>query len=94
MNNNILNYTKRLLAIMIVLLIGNSVLTSCDDDEENTQVVLNSFGPAGVKHGDIISFIGLNLDRVTAIVLPDGGGSLCNAVPTVQSRHFRIWPRV
>ena len=70
MNNNILNYTKRLLAIVIVLLIGNGFLMSCDDDEENTQVVLDSFGPAGVKHGDKISFIGLNLDKVTAIVLP------------------------
>ncbi len=70
MNKKILNYTKGLLVIMLVLLLGNGFLTSCDDDEENTNVVLNSFGPAGVKHGETIKFIGLNLDKVTAIVLP------------------------
>ena len=70
MNKKILNYTKGLLVIMLVLLLSNGFLTSCDDEEENTNVVLNSFGPVGVKHGETIKFIGLNLDKVTAIVLP------------------------
>ena len=70
MNKKILNYTKGLLVVMLVLLLSNGFLTSCDDEEENTNVVLNSFGPVGVKHGETIKFIGLNLDKVTSIVLP------------------------
>ncbi|HEX6225271.1 MAG TPA: hypothetical protein VFZ52_12710, partial [Chryseolinea sp.] len=70
MNNKILNYTKGLLAVMLLFLLSNVFLTSCDDDEENTNVVLNSFGPVGVKHGETIKFIGLNLDKVTSIILP------------------------
>ncbi len=43
--------------------------TSCDSDDEagSSEVVLESFGPTGVKHGESIVFIGRNLDKVTAI---------------------------
>lgn len=65
-------YINGVLATSLVLMLFAGVLlTSCqEDDEETTQVVLNSFGPSGVKHGDQIKFIGLNLDKVTAIALP------------------------
>jgi hypothetical protein len=48
-----------------------ALLSSCEDDEpkNNGEVTLLSFGPAGVKHGEQISFIGVNLDKVTSIVL-------------------------
>jgi hypothetical protein len=44
-------------------------VTSCDSDDEgaSSQVVLESFGPTGVKHGESIVFIGRNLDKVTSI---------------------------
>src|SRR5688572_1474785 len=71
MKTKIFIYTKSILAVAVILLLGAGVITSCDDDNENsTKIVLNSFGPAGVKHGDKIKFIGLNLDQVTAIALP------------------------
>src|SRR6186713_2471159 len=44
-------------------------LTSCEDDDETTgQVILQSFGPSGVHHGDEVTFFGTNMDQVTAIV--------------------------
>ena len=59
----------KLLALMcIVLSIG--IVTSCDkdDDEVNSdKIELFSFGPTGAKHGDTIRFIGVNLNKVTAI---------------------------
>jgi hypothetical protein len=70
MKMNIILYAGRLLAVSLILLACTIVLNSCDEDEVDSTVVLHSFGPAGVEHGDKIKFIGLNLDRVTSIVLP------------------------
>lgn len=57
------------LLVMCFLAFG-FITSSCEEEEEMTAVVLNSFGPSGVEHGDQIKFIGLNLDKVTAIQLP------------------------
>lgn len=62
---------NRILVFLIMLLAASVVLKSCkEEDGGESAIVLNSFGPAGVSHGDKIQFIGLNLDRVTAIQLP------------------------
>lgn len=53
-----------------MLLFTTIFISSCKEEEEVTQVILHSFGPSGVNHGDEIKFIGLNLDKVTAIMLP------------------------
>ena len=65
-------YIKNLPALtLLMLLFAGVFLSSCEKEEEiSRQVVLNSFGPSGVKHGDQIRFIGQNLDKVTAIQLP------------------------
>jgi hypothetical protein len=59
-------------ALIVVCLTSLGIcLQSCDnDDESNGQVTLLSFGPSGVKHGETIKFVGTNLDKATAIVLP------------------------
>src|ERR1041384_2328469 len=52
------------------LLISVAALVSCDKDKKDAQsdkIVLLSFGPTGTKHGDTLSFIGINLDKVTSI---------------------------
>ncbi|HRP56328.1 IPT/TIG domain-containing protein [Agriterribacter sp.] len=61
--------TRLLLLICLTVSIG--ITASCKKDKAtNTgKVELLSFGPAGVQHGDTISFIGNNLNKVTAIEL-------------------------
>lgn len=53
----------------LCLAVSLFVFSACDDDDEkdNGQVELLSFGPTGVQHGDEITFIGRNLNKVTAI---------------------------
>lgn len=54
---------------LIALLVGAVFLSGCDDDESTPkEIVLLSFGPSGVHHGDEIIFIGQNLDKVNSIV--------------------------
>lgn len=82
----IYNYFKRLpaLAFIAMLLCAGTFLSSCDDEEVvSDEVVLESFGPTGVKHGESIKFIGSNLDKVTAIVLP--GAEVSSSEFTTQS---------
>ncbi len=53
------------------LIVMGGLFIACDDDETSDSgvVELLSFGPAGVRHGDEITFIGSNLDKVTSIEL-------------------------
>jgi len=61
------------LLLATLCVVGASViLTSCNGKEEtDTTVVLNSFGPMPIARGAELKFIGLNLDRVTAVILPN-----------------------
>src|SRR5690349_10785786 len=56
-------------SLVIAVAILTCGLVSCEssDDAESSQVVLESFGPTGVKHGEPIKFIGRNLDKVNSI---------------------------
>jgi hypothetical protein len=52
--------------------VGASViLTSCQKEETDTKVALYSFGPMPIARGAELKFIGVNLDKVTAVILPD-----------------------
>lgn len=60
-------YIQRSLAA-ILLIISLGLFESCEKEVKKSETIeLLSFGPAGVKHGEDISFIGNNLDKVTAI---------------------------
>ncbi|WP_373549164.1 glycan-binding surface protein [Haliscomenobacter sp.] len=56
-----------------LLLVVLFVLNNCkkDDDIASGLVQLNSFGPSPALRGGELHFIGVNLDKVTAIVLPN-----------------------
>ncbi|MEO6686992.1 MAG: hypothetical protein ABIN24_13555, partial [Dyadobacter sp.] len=62
--------TKRIFSILSMILFV-CILTACNENDvaKTDEVQLLSFGPSGVKPGDQISFIGNNLDQVTAIEL-------------------------
>lgn len=62
-------FLKLFTAAMVIVFSGS--LISCSDDESNSQVILDSFGPSGVEHGDTLKFIGQNLNKVTSIMLPN-----------------------
>lgn len=66
--NIYIKHTFRSLAALMVLL-ALTFTTACEEDDMGTsEIELLSFGPAGVKHGEEVIFIGTNLDKITSIV--------------------------
>lgn len=67
-------YIKSALLFAFLGIVGlNLLLTSCskDDDLESNAVTLLSYGPMPVARGAELRFLGNNLDKVSAIVLPE-----------------------
>jgi len=62
---------KKQLLLLMGCVIAFGIITSCQKDSTSTssKVELLSFGPSGAQHGDTISFIGKNLNKVTSIVM-------------------------
>jgi len=60
-----------LLVLTLGMISASFLLTSCQKEEEDTKVVLQSFGPMPIARGAELKFIGKNLDKVTAVVIPD-----------------------
>jgi len=71
MQTKFIKYCSALLFITLCIVSASVLLTSCNKDEEDDQVALYSFGPMPIARGAELKFIGKNLDKVTAIVLPD-----------------------
>lgn len=67
-----LKYLWQSLAVIFITA-GFLALSSCEEEEPlSDEIVLLSFGPSGVVHGEQIVFIGDNLDKVTSVALkPD-----------------------
>jgi hypothetical protein len=65
--NKSLNYGVALCLLAIVALVAG-----CDDKDKDigAQVVLKSFGPSVLRGGEL-KFVGVNLNKVTAVVLPE-----------------------
>jgi len=58
-----------LLLTILCIVVGAGIFSGCQKDE-NTAVKLDAFGPCPVLRGSEIRFIGDNLDRITAVVIP------------------------
>jgi hypothetical protein len=73
MQTRFIKYSKwALLFAMMCIVSAGLFLTSCEEDTPDTKVVLKSFGPMPIARGAELKFIGYNLDKVTAVVLPEG----------------------
>lgn len=61
------------LALFLGILFTGFAFTACDETETEdlTTVQLEVFGPSPALRGGELRFIGKNMDRVTAIILPD-----------------------
>ena len=76
----------RIITIVYIAITMGLFMSCDDDDDKNAGIVeLLSFGPAGVQHGEQITFIGNNLDKITAIEL--AGASIPNSSFTEQTRE-------
>ena len=80
--------------LMICLLLLSGIgFTSCDKDEVDDTIVLNSFGPSPALRGGELRFIGNNLKNVTSIVLPGltaGSTIEVTEITVVNEREIRI----
>jgi hypothetical protein len=85
---NIIRYKIKALAMLLVL--AGWMASSCQEDEPSSEVVLLSFGPSGVHHGDEITFYGANLDQVTEIVFQPGVSVPKSAFASITKSRINI----
>jgi hypothetical protein len=88
MQTQLLKYSKyALLITMLCVLCASLFLNSCKKEETSNEIVLLSWGPSPALRGGDLKFIGENLDKVTAVLLPDnleGGG-----IGTIEVNTFK-----
>jgi hypothetical protein len=87
MHTNLYTYLKNALLIIFFCLAGAGMLNiSCQKEESGDEIVLLSWGPSPALRGGDLKFIGENLDKVTAILLPD---SLNGSVQNIEVTDFK-----
>lgn len=60
-----------IILLTIITLAAPVLLSSCEGEEvQSDEVVLNAFGPSPLMRGAKLRFIGQNLDKVSAVVVP------------------------
>ena len=55
---------------LLTFLFAGFLFSACDKEESSSEVILNSWGPSPALRGGELKFIGVNLNEVSAIVLP------------------------
>lgn len=65
-------HTYKRAIMLLCILISGIVITACNNDDDGIGNItqLNSFGPSPALRGGDLRFIGVNLDKVTTIILP------------------------
>jgi hypothetical protein len=84
-----INNKFQLIALVFVLG-GLLFLSSCEEEEAPGEVILLNFGPAGVHHGDEITFFGQNLDQVSSIVFTPAVEVSRSAFASVTSDRINL----
>src|SRR6187431_78505 len=88
---NVIKYRIKALAMLLIVAGLVGYVSSCKEEEEPSgDVALLSFGPAGVHHGDEITFFGVNLDKVSEIVFEPGVAVPKSAFASVASDRINI----
>ena len=84
-------YLMKLLSVMIVVVLP-LLFTACDDENDNNngQVELLSFGPTGAKHGEEIIFVGQNLDKVSSVFFAPGVEVPSSAFTAMSNREIKL----
>jgi hypothetical protein len=85
---------KNILRVVSLLCLALSafVFTACDSDDDSGsgEVQLLSFGPSGVKHGEEITFVGQNLDKVTSITFSPSVDVPSSAFTSVTKETIKL----
>jgi hypothetical protein len=68
-------------AMLLAAFIMAAVTFVACEKEENSAVQLDAFGPTPLRRGELVHFMGSNLDKVTAVVFPQS----IEVAPTVVS---------
>ena len=86
-------YMNKLRWFTSLFLMGGILLISgCDDDDDkkSSAVMLESFGPAGVVHGEDVIFVGENLDKITSVVFAPSVEIPSSQFKEASARSFKV----
>lgn len=91
MQNRIKSWAAFLMACLIIL--TGFGFTACKKEKVETKIVLESFGPSPALRGGELRFIGLNLEKVTSIILPglkEGQTVEVSEITVIDEREIQI----